>query len=714
VPAIKQADRIAATDSPLELASCAFMGTVIRQGAGRGVVVATAGRTAFGRIALRLGEHHEQTSFQRGLQDYSRLLAALTTLLAGSIFAINAVLGRSLLDSVLFALAIAVGLTPQLLPAIVTVSLATGARRLARRKVVVKRLVAIEDIGNIEVLLTDKTGTLTEGRTAFASALDAAGKPDASLLMLALAASEAAIGDSGVVGGNDLDRALWEAPEAPLAHSDDWRLVARLPFDHERQLGSALIDLPEAGRLLVSKGAPEAVISRCGVVPAGAEGVLDGLFAEGTRVVAVATRRAGGQATLAPDDEHDLELQGFVCFTDPPKSGAADSLARLAGLGVIVKVVTGDNGAVAESVCTQLGLSVSGTLTGRELDALSDDQLQAALPSTTIFARVTPEQKSRIISAERARGADVGFLGDGVNDAIALHEADVGISVDTATDVARDAADVVLLTKDLGVLADGVVEGRRIFANTIKYVLMGTSSNFGNMFSAAGASLWLSFLPMLPSQILLNNLLYDVSELTIPTDRVDEELVARPSQWDIGFIRRFMAFFGPISSLYDFGTFAVMLYLFDADERLFHSGWFVESLATQTLVIFVIRTRRVPFLRSRPSKPLLGATLACAAAGVGLPFSPIADLLGFDRLPGAFLGGLTVMVISYMGLVEAGKYLFFRRPRPVERPLARPRPRVERRVHRLASGWTHGARVPSGSGRRRLRRMPRSEGGGLR
>ncbi|MGH3085588.1 MAG: HAD-IC family P-type ATPase, partial [Gaiellaceae bacterium] len=359
--------------------------------------------------------------------------------------------------------------------------------------------------------------------------------------------------------------------------------------------------------------------------------------------------------------EHDLQLQGFLCFADPPKTDAAASLERLARLGVTVKIVTGDNGRVAEEVCSDLGLQSLGTLTGTELERLSDAELTAALPHTTIFARVTPEQKSRIIRAQRALGSEVGFLGDGVNDAIALHDADVGISVDTATDVAKDAADVVLLEKDLGVLADGVVEGRRTFANTIKYVLMGTSSNFGNMFSAAGASLFLSFLPMLPGQILLNNLLYDLSELTIPTDNVDEELLARPSQWDIRFIRRFMLLFGPISSIYDFLTFAVMIYGFDAGATLFRSGWFVESLATQTLVIFLIRTRRIPFFHSRPSTPLLATTLACAAVGVALPYSPLADLLGFTSLPLDFLAVLALMVVTYLALVELGKYVFFTR-----------------------------------------------------
>lgn len=665
--------------------SCALMGTVVRAGRGRGVVVATGGRTAFGAIALRLGERHEATAFQRGLAGYSRMLVVITAILAGAIVVLNTALGRPPLESLLFALAIAVGLTPQLLPAIVTVSLSTGARRLARRSVVVKRLVAIEDLGNVEVLFTDKTGTLTEGRIAFQGALDPAGRPDAAVLTLGAAAAES----SGAGAAAALDRALREAA-GPGARG--WRRLGEAPFDFERQMGSALLEGPDGERILVVKGAPERVLTRCREVPAGAGAVLEGLFAAGARVIAVGRRAAPGLERHGPEDERELELAGFLRFSDPPRPDARASLARLAALGVRVRIVTGDNGLVAERVCRELGLPVEGVLTGAELDALDEAALRAALPATTIFARVSPEQKSRVIRAQRALGADVGFLGDGVNDAIALHDADVGISVQGATDVARDAADVVLLTKDLGILADGVAEGRRTFANTIKYVLMGTSSNFGNMFSAAGASVALGFLPMLPSQILLNNLLYDVSELTIPTDRVDAELVARPSQWDIGFIRRFMGVFGPISSLYDFATFALMLWVFHASESLFRSGWFVESLATQTLVIFVIRTRRVPFTRSRPSRALLATTLACAATGVVIPYSPAASALGFEPLPPGLLGALAGLVVTYLALVELGKHLFYRAAARPAGPLARPRPRRERRVHRRAARWSVGAR----------------------
>jgi len=663
--------------SPLDLPSCAFMGTLVRGGDGRGLVVRTGGQTAFGAIALRLGESQGQTAFQQGLQAFSRLLATVTAVLAGSIFAINVALGRSVLESALFALAIAVGLTPQLLPAIVTVSLATGARRLARRRVIVKRLVCIEDLGNVQVLFTDKTGTLTEGHIAFTQSLDCVAKPDERVHHLGLACSDKT--------GNELDRALWSAAEGSDVGDGKPSLDSR-PFDHERQLASVLVDEP-AGRLLIAKGAPEAILARCTTVPPAAQKTLDGLFSSGTRVVAVASRPFTGER-IGKDDERDLSLDGFLCFTDPAKPDVGDSLARLDRLGITVKIVTGDNGQVAAHLCGEVGLDPGTVMTGTELAALDDATLLARLPTTTVFARVTPEQKSRIILAQRSLGFDVGFLGDGVNDAIALHDADVGISVDSAADVAKDAADVVLLDKDLGIIADGVVEGRRIFANTIKYVLMGTSSNFGNMFSAAGASLFLSYLPMLPTQILLNNLLYDVSEMTIPTDNVDEELLARPSQWDIGLIRRFMAFFGPISSTYDFLTFAVMLRVFHAGSVLFRSGWFVESLVTQTLVIFVIRTRRVPFLKSRPSRPLLVATLGCAALGVAIPYiGPIARLMGFRTLPISFLAVLAGMIVTYLALAQAGVAFFFREPGRGP-SLARSIAHRERRILRTASRWT--------------------------
>jgi len=691
LPADKSVDPVASGSPVTQLACGVLMGTVVTAGAGRGVVVATGGATEFGRIALGLGERHPETEFQAGLRRFSMLLVKIAAVLTTAIFVVNLVLDRPILDALLFSLAIAVGISPQLLPAVVSTGLAAGSRELVRRKVLVKRLVCIEDLGDVEVLFTDKTGTLTEGRIEFMRAAGADGGSGDLALVLGLVCTDAQNEGDRVPGANALDAALWESPAAPHAAAGRYRRLATLPFDHRRRLVSVLADDEAGERLVITKGAPEAVLARCTGVSEEAGAVLDAEFAAGHRVVAVATRQAPGGETLEPSDERGLVLRGFLVFLDPPKATARTALHRLAGAGITVKVITGDNPAVASHVCAELGLPDGGVLTGTDLDRLGDDELAALIPATTVFARVDPEQKARIVRIQRRAGLDVAFLGDGVNDALALHAADVGISVDTAADVAKDAADVVLLEKDLQVLADGVVEGRRIFANTIKYVLMGTSSNFGNMFSAAGASAVLPFLPMLPSQILLNNLLYDTSQLAIPTDRVDPEQLARPSRWDIGLIRRFMLVFGPISSLFDFATFAVMLQAFHAGPSLFQAGWFVESLATQTLVLFVIRTRRSPFYRSRPSVPLLLAALAAVTVGAILPATPLAHDLGFSPLPGGFFLALVLMVIAYLVLVELGKRWFFRVAPGV--PAHRVRT-TGHRVHRRAARFSSTRKPP--------------------
>jgi Mg2+-importing ATPase len=683
-----------------ELADCALMGTVVRAGSGTGVAVATGGQAEFGRIALGLGERQPETEFQAGLRKFSVLLVQVAGVLTAAIFIINVVLHRPVIDALLFSLAIAVGISPQLLPAVVATSLAAGSRQLARRKVLVKRLVCIEDLGDIDVLFTDKTGTLTEGSLRFMRSAGPGGAADDGPLVLGLLCNEAVVANGRAAGGNPLDVALWDSPAAGRQASAlaRWHRLATLPFDHERRLVSVLAEDDHGNRVIITKGAPEEVLERCVEVPGTARTALQAEFAAGNRVIAVAAREAPGQSSIIPADEHGLTFRGLLVFLDPPKPDARGALARLADLGVTVKILTGDNPAVAAKVCADLGLPPGRVATGADIDK-AGDRLGALLARTTVFARVSPEHKAQIVRAQRATGAGVAFLGDGVNDAVALHAADVGISVDSATDVAKDAADVLLLEKDLDVLADGVTGGRRIFANTIKYVLMGTSSNFGNMFSAAAASLFLTFLPMLPSQILLNNLLYDTSQLAIPTDDVDPEQVDKPTRWDVGFIRKFMLFFGPISSVFDFITFGVMLWGFHAGPALFRSGWFVESLATQTLVIFAIRTRRIPFFRSRPSVPLLLAALAVVTVGAALPATPLGRVLGFQPLPGPFFLALALMVIAYLALIELGKYWFYRSYRPPAEPGAR-RPVRRRRVYRRAARFTTRHRLGPQSPRR--------------
>src|SRR5262245_30096197 len=685
-----------------DLSSCVFMGTIVQQGSGRGVVVGTGASTAFGKIASGLADRPPKTGFQVGLSEFSKLLAAIAVVVAALVFIINVVLGRPPLQALLFSLAIAVGLTPELFPAIVSVSLSAGSRALAKRHVLVKRLVAIEDLGNIQVLFTDKTGTLTDGAITFGRAVGPDGKDAAEPFRLGLLCNEASMTDKGPVGGNPLDQALLRAAaEMPEAASDGsaspaYQRLGILPFDHKRQLSSVLVARQDRAPMLITKGAPEAVFARCQALPEGAQTTLDKLFADGERVIAVATRDLpAGTSAITTQDERQLALAGFLTFADRPKRDAGAAIAQLSGLGVDVKIITGDNGVVAAKVCREIGIEVAGVMSGTDLTKLDDDHLAAAIPETTVFARVSPGQKSRIITVARKTGKDVAFMGDGVNDAVAIHHADVGISVDSGTDVAKDAADVVLLEKDLGVLATGVMEGRRIFANTMKYVLMATSSNFGNIFSAAGASLFLSFLPLLPSQILLNNLLYDTGQLAIPTDHVDPEAVARPAAWDIRFVRHFMYVFGPLSSAFDFITFWILLSLLHAGPTEFRTGWFVESIATQTLIIYVVRTRRIPFFRSRPSLPMLLVPTAAAAIGVALPFTGLSHVLGFTPLPATFFLVLVVLIVAYMVLVDGAKALFYRAQdaRPAV-PSAQPPisaaqpptdPRSVRRLHRRAA-----------------------------
>ncbi len=635
-----------------------FLGTSVISGTATALVQATGSATAFGDIAERLALRPEQTEFEAGLRQFGLLIMRTVIFLVLFIVVVNLALHRNALESLLFAVALAVGLTPEFLPMITSVTLARGAVRMAREKVIVKHLAAIQNLGSIDVLCSDKTGTLTRGDMVLDRSLDPLGRPSDRPATLAYINSKF---ETGI--RSPLDTAILQC-ERPGA--DGYEKCDEIPFDFDRRRISIVVEKRPV-RLLITKGAPEGILEHSVAYESdGAKLPLDeaarevcrkaycDLSTQGYRVLAVAYRDVSTLHSYAAADECELILSGFVTFSDPPLPDAADVLASLKHDGVQVKILTGDNELVAKHICEQVGLGAGAMVLGDELDHMSDAALQHVAEETAVFARVSPRQKHRIILALKHRSHVVGFLGDGINDAPSLHAADVGISVSTAVDVARDAADIILLERGLRVLHRGIIQGRRASGNVMKYLLMGTSSNFGNMFSMAGASLFLPFLPMLPTQILLNNFLYDLAQITIPTDNVDRAYLRSPQRWDVRLIRNFMIFIGPISSLYDFLTFYVLIRFFRASEPLFHTGWFVESLATQTLVLFVIRTMGNP-LRSRPSRPLAMTTIGIVLLGAAIPFTPLGRPLGFTPLPPAYFGFLTLACGTYLCLVEIAK-----------------------------------------------------------
>lgn len=666
-PAEKQASDLAAGQADLAGASNAlFMGSSIVSGTGELLIAATGSATQFGNLARSLQRQPPPTAFATGLRDFGFLIARLTVLLVLFVLLVNLVAGRPLLESFLFAMALAVGLTPELLPMVVSVTLAHGAVRMAKQQVIVKRLGAIHDLGSMDVLCSDKTGTLTEAKIELIRELDAVGTDSRGVLDLIYLNS---FFETGIK--SPLDDAVLGREQQDVSQ---WTKIDEVPFDFERRRVSVLVE-GKGRRLLIVKGAPEDVLrlatryqldGEASLRPldaptvAKAGEILKDLGGEGFRVLGVAWREADpGQTRATIGDEADLVFAGFAAFLDPPKLSAKPALAALVGLGIEIKVITGDNEHVTEHVCRELDLAIKGIITGDKIEALSDEALLARVETVTLFCRVVPAQKARIVSALQRRGHVVGYLGDGINDAPSLHTADVGLSVDGAADVARDAAAMILLRPDLGILAEGVREGRRTFTNILKYVMMGTSSNFGNMFSMAGAALILPFLPMLPVQILLNNLLYDLSEIAIPMDRVDPEMVTLPRHWDMRFVRDFMLVLGPVSSAFDFLTFGLLLWGFHAGEALFQTGWFVESMATQVLVIFIIRTRGNPF-KSRPHPLLAISSLLVVAAAVALPFTPVGAWFGFVPVPPLLLAVLLPMTLGYLAVVQMVKFWFYR------------------------------------------------------
>ena len=663
-PAQKQASALevpaTSSDAPADPArpDLVFLGTSVVAGFGVAVVTATGARTAFGEIVARLGDVPPETEFARGLGRLGRLLGETVVFLVLFLVLVSVVLRHDPLQSLLFAVALAVGIVPEFMPMITTLTLSNGAVRMSRRRVIVKHLAAIQNVGGIDVLCSDKTGTLTRGTVSLTVVLDALGRPsDAVLPVAALNASFS----SGV--RSPLDDAILARASGPPA---GWTKVDEIPFDPDRRRASVVADGP-AGRVLVAKGAPESLLACCaawtdggGVSPLGTASRENALAAaralaeRGMRVIAVASRAVDPRARYSRDDEAALVLSGFLGFEDPPLPDAARTVATLAADGVVVKIISGDDPAVVRHVCTQTGIPDPRVIVGTELDAVSDAALGPLAERTDVFARVSPRQKLRIVLALKGRGHVVGFLGDGINDAPALHAADVGISVADAADVAREAADVVLLDRDLGVLHRGILEGRRAYGNIFKYLLMATSSSFGNVFSMAVAAVAIPFLPMLPTQILIVNFLYDLAQVALPTDRVDDEYLRKPHHWDLGALRAFMLRVGIVSSLFDLATFAVLLRWFHGDPALFRSGWFVESLATQILVVFVIRTASSP-VRSRPSSMLALSAGGALATGLILPFTPIAAALGLVPVPLPYFAYVAGVVVAYLLVVEVVK-----------------------------------------------------------
>jgi len=660
------ADQVAAAPAAGD-ATAVFMGTSVVSGTGTALVCRTGRGTALGDISATLAVRPPATAFELGVKSFGFLILRVAIALVLFVLLVNAAFHRPWLESFLFAVALAVGLTPELLPMVVTVTLSRGAIRLAKERVIVKRLSAIHDLGSMDVLCTDKTGTLTEATIRLEQHLDTAGADSARVLELAVLNSKLETGLR-----TPMDDAILRHAEVDVTR---WTKIDEVPFDFERRCVSVLAD-DGTRRVLVLKGAIEDVLAHstryesgppaeAGAAPpalpldAAARAALvaryEAFAAQGFRVLGIAWREtARDQAAAVLGDEAGLVFAGFACFEDPPKASAAAAIQALEASGVTVKILTGDNERVTRRLCERLGLPPADVVTGTELAAMSDAALLARVETAGVFARVTPPQKNRILQALRKRGHVVGYLGDGINDAPSLHSADGGMSVEGAVDVAREAADIILLDQDLGVVHRGVLEGRRTFGNILKYIRMGTSSNFGNMFSMAGGVLVLPFLPMLPVQILVNNFLYDLSQTPIPLDRVDPAELARPRRWDTGEIRNFMLVVGPVSSLFDFATFWVMRSVFHASEALFHTGWFVESLATQILVVFVIRTAGNPF-RSRPSLVLVASSLTLVGASIALPWTPLGARLGLTPLPAAFFGVLAAMVVVYLAAVEGVK-----------------------------------------------------------
>jgi P-type Mg2+ transporter len=664
----------AAGRSPLEWTNVCYLGTSVESGTATAVVVATGLTTFLGSMSSAIVEQQAATSFDKGMSRFTWLMIYFILVMVPLVFIINGLTKGDWKGAFFFALAVAVGLTPEMLPMIVSVCLSKGAMAMSRKKVIVKRLNSIQNLGAMDVLCTDKTGTLTMDRIILEKHCDVVLKEDEEVLTLAYLNSHFQTGLK-----NLMDRAIlqhtevYEHPAFP-----EYAKVDEIPFDFSRRMMSVVVKTPANAHRLICKGAPEEVYMHCSnfaldgqvhpmdhVIPANLKAEFDQLSADGFRVLALAYRDLDAKPAYSKDDEKNLILRGYVAFLDPPKDTARSAIAALQADGISVKVLTGDNELVSRKICREVGIATDQVLLGSQVEGMSDVELAEAATKATLFARLSPAHKQRVIKTLQGAGHVVGFLGDGINDAPALRAADVGVSVDTAVDIAKESADVILLEKDLLVLEQGVREGRKVFANILKYIRMGASSNFGNMFSVLGASIFLPFVPMAPLQILTNNLLYDFSQVPIPTDEVDPEQIARPRPWSMNAISRFILFIGPCSSVFDYTTFFMMLYVFDcwdpARASLFQTGWFVESLLTQTLIIHIIRTNRIPFFQSRASWPLTVTTVVIMGFGAWLPFSPLGPAFGFTPLPLLYWPLLAVTLLGYVLLTQAVKTWLFRK-----------------------------------------------------
>ena len=672
----KAAAASAGVQNPLDLPNICFLGSNVESGSATAVVIHTGAQTYFGSLAASIAGERQLTSFDIGINKFTWLMIWLIAVMVPAVFLINGLMKHDWLEAFLFAMAVAVGLTPEMLPMIVTVNLSKGALAMARKKVIVKRLNAIQNFGAMDVLCTDKTGTLTQGKIVLEKHLDAHGDPSERVLHYGYLNSYHHTGLKNLLDEAILDH---EELEERLKADEKYRKIDEIPFDFVRRRMSVIVEDTTGLNTLICKGAVDEVLGLCTLVEVKGEivealpehdakrrQIADDLNAQGFRVIALAYKQMPGapdEPTYTVKDESDLILLGFLAFLDPPKDTAAETLKLLRGLNVGVKVLTGDNVIITTYICKEVGMPVEHLLLGTQIEAMSDTELAEAASVTSVFARLAPAHKERIIHALQSKGHVVGFMGDGINDAPALKAADVGISVDSAVDIAKESSDIILLENSLLILEQGVLEGRRVFGNIVKYIKMAASSNFGNMFSVVGASAFLPFLPMSPIQVLTNNLLYDFSQTTIPTDEVDAEWLTKPRKWEIDRILRFILFIGPISSIFDYLTFFMMLYVFDCwqNPALFHTGWFVESLFTQTLIIHVIRTNKIPFIQSRASWPLIISSVIIVTVGALLTVSPLADTLGFAPLPPRYWLFLAVILTCYVVLTQLVKAWFYRR-----------------------------------------------------